>query len=338
MKGRVKWVDIAKGIAVSLVVYGHFGTSDAAKSVIYAFHIPLFFFLSGLFFSFDKFPNYTSFLRKRSFQLLIPYLFFNFITYLFWLFIGRKFGNDISTNVNALKPIFGIVYGNASNLAHNVPLWFLTCLFSVENFYFLIFRKTKKQQQFFLLVMIAVIAFINYKFNHVFRLPWGMDIAMSMLLFYGLGVSLKSEFLDKNRSKALLSALSIMSFLVVLIIAQLNGKIEVSDNYFGNYLYFLLGASAGIIFIVSLSMLITQVKIRYSLLSFLGFNSLIIFVLHLYSGSFIKAISFFVFHLPLSIYETPSVSLLLTFLSILVLIPVVLLMNKFLPFVVGKSK
>jgi len=338
MKGRVKWVDIAKGIAVSLVVYGHFGTSEAAKSVIYAFHIPLFFFLSGLFFSFDKFPSYKLFLKKRSVQLLIPYLFFNFITYLLWLFIGRKFGSDISSNIHPLKPILGILYGNASNLPHNVPLWFLTCLFSVENLYFFIFRKTRKQQHFFLLLIIVAIAFINYKLNHVFRLPWGIDIALSMLLFYGLGVNLKSEFLEKNRNKASLSGLLIISFFVVLIIARLNGKIEVSDNYFGNYIYFVLGALAGIIFIVSLSMLIAQVKLKYSLLSFLGRNSLIIFGLHLYAGSFVKTISAFVFHLPLSIYEIPSVSLLLTIFSIVVLLPVVFFINKYLPFVVGKSR
>lgn len=60
---RQSWVDIAKGIGITLVVYGHvvrgwFGREipvDAPvhaviDSVLYLFHMPLFFFLSGLFF------------------------------------------------------------------------------------------------------------------------------------------------------------------------------------------------------------------------------------------------------------------------------------------------
>ncbi|MGH8582442.1 MAG: acyltransferase family protein [Gammaproteobacteria bacterium] len=56
------WVDYAKGIGISLVVYGHvlrgiyhaaLGLSEAfffySDSIVYSFHMPLFFFLSGLF-------------------------------------------------------------------------------------------------------------------------------------------------------------------------------------------------------------------------------------------------------------------------------------------------
>ncbi|HFI0408428.1 TPA: acyltransferase family protein [Streptococcus suis] len=56
----VKWVNIAKGFAIFLVVYGHvidglaesgymFPSYNMQHGVIYAFHMPLFFFLSGLF-------------------------------------------------------------------------------------------------------------------------------------------------------------------------------------------------------------------------------------------------------------------------------------------------
>lgn len=61
---RKEWVDKAKGIGVLLVVFGHVDSGlyhagiemprdlhGLVKSVIYAFHMPLFFLLSGLFFS-----------------------------------------------------------------------------------------------------------------------------------------------------------------------------------------------------------------------------------------------------------------------------------------------
>ena len=48
---RYAHVDIARGIAILLVVLGHcFQSSDVALNrVILSFHMPLFFFLSGVF-------------------------------------------------------------------------------------------------------------------------------------------------------------------------------------------------------------------------------------------------------------------------------------------------
>ncbi|MEY8214537.1 MAG: acyltransferase family protein, partial [Colwellia sp.] len=59
---RFEWVDYAKAIGIFLVVYGHVSRGlvsaglmadstlyQYADSVIYSFHMPLFFFLSGLF-------------------------------------------------------------------------------------------------------------------------------------------------------------------------------------------------------------------------------------------------------------------------------------------------
>jgi len=61
-KQRVQWVDYAKGIGIFLVVFGHtlrglvnssiLETSTIVVSIdqwIYSFHMPLFFYLSGLF-------------------------------------------------------------------------------------------------------------------------------------------------------------------------------------------------------------------------------------------------------------------------------------------------
>ena len=46
-KQRDAVVDIAKGIGILLVVYGHL--HNPINTFIYAFHMPLFFFLSGFF-------------------------------------------------------------------------------------------------------------------------------------------------------------------------------------------------------------------------------------------------------------------------------------------------
>ena len=45
---RVQWVDICKGYGILLVVLGHTLRTDLSLVYIYGFHMPLFFFLSGI--------------------------------------------------------------------------------------------------------------------------------------------------------------------------------------------------------------------------------------------------------------------------------------------------
>ena len=74
---RTEWVDYAKAIGIILVVYGHvargvkeagYNFSDSlftlVDSFIYSFHMPLFFFLSGLFF-------YQSFIKRGFLDLTL---------------------------------------------------------------------------------------------------------------------------------------------------------------------------------------------------------------------------------------------------------------------------
>jgi len=73
---RLDWADAAKGLGIILVVYGHVARglfhagmyADEASyilidQIIYSFHMPLFFFLSGLFF--------MSSFHKRGFSLAL---------------------------------------------------------------------------------------------------------------------------------------------------------------------------------------------------------------------------------------------------------------------------
>lgn len=50
MSTRIEWVDIAKGFGIILVVIGHMVKGNGiVGQYIWAFHMPLFFFLSGMF-------------------------------------------------------------------------------------------------------------------------------------------------------------------------------------------------------------------------------------------------------------------------------------------------
>ena len=76
MKIRTKWIDISKGIGAMLVLFGHVVRNDKIASIIYAFHMPLFFLLSGVTF-YLKQESLFLFLKEKIKRIFIPYLIFS---------------------------------------------------------------------------------------------------------------------------------------------------------------------------------------------------------------------------------------------------------------------
>jgi fucose 4-O-acetylase-like acetyltransferase len=77
---RLIQFDIAKAIAIILVVVGHYFPDNAPhwyaqlRSWIYTFHMPLFMFLSGyIYLAFKKQEPYGLFIQKKVHRLLVPY-------------------------------------------------------------------------------------------------------------------------------------------------------------------------------------------------------------------------------------------------------------------------
>ncbi|MBO4918303.1 MAG: acyltransferase family protein [Bacteroidales bacterium] len=105
-KARIAYWDNLKGILIALVVLGHTGTAmgDRWLSVIYAFHMPLFVFVSG-FFS-RKRDNFWESTRK----LIILYLLFNTIYLLLDIIPALTGGGNILTFKRLLTPSFALWY------------------------------------------------------------------------------------------------------------------------------------------------------------------------------------------------------------------------------------
>lgn len=82
---RIEGIDVAKGIGILLVVSGHLcgpggtapGWLGAFQRIIYQFHVPLFFFLSGMFFR--ETEGWGGFLRKKIRRLYVPFVVANLV-------------------------------------------------------------------------------------------------------------------------------------------------------------------------------------------------------------------------------------------------------------------
>ena len=77
---RNKALDICKGLGILLVIVGHMQTPFGRT--IYGFHMGLFFFLSGYCFSNKYLGSFWTFLKKRTWRLMVPYLIFPAVAYL----------------------------------------------------------------------------------------------------------------------------------------------------------------------------------------------------------------------------------------------------------------
>ena len=68
--GRIEFVDTARGIAMLCIVLGHLGVAPI-NYVVYTFHVPIFFLITGWFVS--RQLGVSAFAKKRARTLLVPY-------------------------------------------------------------------------------------------------------------------------------------------------------------------------------------------------------------------------------------------------------------------------
>ena len=71
LNNRIKWIDTAKGLGLLCVILGHLGV-PYLSTWIYTFHMPLFFFLSGIVFSGRKY-RFGEYLKRKMKSLVLPY-------------------------------------------------------------------------------------------------------------------------------------------------------------------------------------------------------------------------------------------------------------------------
>lgn len=281
---RLDYIDIAKFIGIYLMVSGHIGLSVFSNTIIHYFHMPLFFFLSGLTFNFDKYQNISFFIKRRVKTLIKPYLLGGFLLYVFWYTVSFFNQNIVIANFKTF--LINLFANNAiDSVSQTVGMsgiiqWFLTSLFFCELvFWFVcrIFKNRKNRNTIVLFVSLLISSFIyvyssTIKFNFL-----GIYSGLISVVFYATGYVMKDNF-NKIRNK--FNSLFLL-FLVIalLIISLINGEVNTRKLIFGNYILYYFGAFLGILIIINLSNRISNTKIN-SMFVNVGSKSLIILMLN----------------------------------------------------------
>lgn len=123
MSERIEWLDIAKGIGISLVVFAHSISPGVVYNWISMSHMPLFFCISGMCYNENKYEKFSFLVKSRSRQLLNP---------LFWF-------------IAIVCLCCYLLHLNLCDLKKGFPagLWFVEILFIVELLYWIIGKAQK---------------------------------------------------------------------------------------------------------------------------------------------------------------------------------------------------
>lgn len=371
---RLHWIDTLKGIGIILVVLAHHSLPVALDTYIFAFHMPLFFFISGYLFNLEKYGSSASkFARGRFNSLIIPYFCFALLTCLFYFLLDTGFQPGV-TNIeffenNALYGIYSILYALGPMVSYNPPLWFLTCLFVTELLFYGFAKKYywEPKKLIFLLGISGVVGYL-YSVYIPFRVPWNADVALAAVVFYGAGnlfrkfteskgklgeidgsenssPAIQANLAHENsgpgkrllQNEKLLAAIFIfinLFYLAYLLEFPTSEKVNMNVLKYGGFFSFYILAFSGIFTFVYLSRKIRTSKI----LEFYGRNSLIVLALHFPLKDVFSKLTVIVLGIDLeAFYYNAGFALSLTILNLLCLVPVVFIINNYLPFLIGKK-
>lgn len=345
MKERYQWIDLLKGFAIFLVVFGHnimlVQTNSAIfiTKYIYSFHMPLFFMISGLLF--NKYGTFREYIVRKAKNLLIPYFSFASILYLFWFIIGRKIGGGAKTTISPFQGFMGIFYGQTKYMPWGGPLWFLLCLFIVSCLFYIISKYSQKII-IILLFLSSLIGFLMSTYLRV-RLPWMIDTAFTGLTIYGISYLLKCVVFNTNQNKNLIffdnNMMLIGLFLIGLGLCIVNSRVELAANVYGNYILFYLSVVSSCLFYILLFKKIFKYTKAYyfkKYFIYFGRNSLIVLGFHARAATFLSAIYIFILKVDYMTISIPY-KILYSLIQLTLLIPVIYVLNKYLFVLLGKS-
>lgn len=295
MKQRTDWVDYGKGIGIILVVYGHLLSSgyhaqlsikehffSLSDSIVYSFHMPFFFFLTGLFVDQSlKKRGLRHFLANKFQHIAYPYVIWSLLQSMIELFFSHHNHRGIT-----IEDLLAIPYKPWSQF------WFL-----------------------YALLLMYVISGIFSMFGRyataitgicaatLFFFPIKTDIAAlqgfsTEFLFFVSGMFVKKYRRD-SQQLTVPPAVAWSSFLFLVGVGSLLFSTQISPTRLTNGshpFYFLFLSTLGILACTGLSQLLARHNCcRF--IKILGVHSLPIYLVHMLAGVGTRIVLLKVFHL-----------------------------------------
>lgn len=278
--GRDNTIDIAKAIGIILVVFGH--TQSQYIQIVYQFHLPLFFFLSGMVFNEKKAisaPRY--FVVAKIKGLYWPFVKFELIFLVFHnLFSAIGLYSNMSNvklhlSIEEMLKNCGLILtmGYGEQLAG--PLWFLISSFEIVIIFFIIvtaFETLHLSQKKSALGILAI-GIIAYAIGSNTHLPRMMSQSLIGLFFFCMGFLYKAY-----KTRVLINIWGALISAVIVGGCYFMNSVDISKLALTHSWMLPLSGIAGTYLVLWISKKIS--KWKCSFLNYCGKNTLYVLALH----------------------------------------------------------
>jgi fucose 4-O-acetylase-like acetyltransferase len=281
-QSRLQWVDQAKAIGIVLVVYGHViaGVQTAGIHMdtqvyrltwdsIYSFHIPLFFFLSGLFFPHSWHHRGTwGVLASKVDTLVYPYILWSLLQGFLQVALSHHVNHPVSAG-----EVLSLLWQPRQEF------WFLYALFFVYVIACVLYALLPARYRWTLLLGALLLYFLRTKIPHVAAIWYP---AWYLLYFFAGAVLPQMAKAVVERPGAWLAG-SIIVFVLAEYSLQRWGGTQ-SDPFVSAAN--IVTASAGITATIAVSTFLARLNFGFG--AYLGRMSLQVYLLHTTAAGFTR--------------------------------------------------
>ena len=276
---RLDFIDTARGLSILAVIIGHIISKQAPlleniNAFLYAFHLPLFFIISGFLFKADSSPK--GFLLKKVKAYGIPYVFCSVVISCYYILIRAVDSGTGGLGVYILWMIKNFIVQTRFTV-----LWFLSVLFFAEILLYFFFVISKKKIVYMWIISVFFgISFMIYDICGLPALPWNIDTSFIVVPFLLFGFSLK-KYNFFNLKIVEVSQITLLFLIFGVTCVAVNtymtggGHMDMFASQYRFIPFVLLAA-----FSLSLFFLLLSRKITIRSLRWLGANTMVFFAFH----------------------------------------------------------
>ena len=251
------YIDVAKGIGIILVVLGHtYGIPAELLDIIYSFHMPLFFIISGYVYNWNKYNSFGfgKIVSDRAKRYLIPFYYFAGINLALTLAFNFVFRHTPITFSTIKTYVLGTLYcyADMNHMPNCSPIWFFMTLFIGGIIFWAIMKYSKKTRPIWMIMLLTTI-YLLYLFVD-FRLPLNLAPTGAAVFFMYVGYLIK-------RYDPLNHTWLIALIVVGVFASHLNETtVGMNENTYGTLLFFLIASICISIPVLILSKLFSNYK------------------------------------------------------------------------------
>ena len=261
---RNKFIDVLKFAGICLMIIGHSGFGKCVDSIIYSFHMPLFFIISGYLYH-QK--DVCSIINNSIHKLFIPYIITILIIWLGKIYVGNYLYGLGILLASGSKPVWGVENCNIG------PLWYIMSYFcALVILHFLLLIKN----QILALLLIVTLFEISLSFCNIWGLlPLGILPGIAGTLFMYVGYNFKKLNFSIRKYQKVLMIIGMLMWILCIWWGHLS---MASHIYKLNILQIVGAVFGALAFAKLVHELYNKCDLTY--FSFLGANSLYLLCIH----------------------------------------------------------